>query len=480
MSRGESVAESFPRFLARGERRRVAELDEVRNRAREFAQKHVAPIALEIDAAAGADPGYFAWEMVREAGRYGLLSEMLPKPAGGNGGLAMSMSLVMEELSAACPGAATIIGAHGLGVSPVLLIGGPSHWDGVLREVVTSELSERPVLFAAALTEPGAGTDMENPDLVNLAELNSRAERVAGGYRLYGTKRFISNGSVAKWIATLMPVDQSRPGDTSIFCLVDADSDGFSVSRVEHKMGQRACPAAELTYDGVFVPDSLVVGREGDGFPATMMVLTISRAPVGAIGTGIARGAYDRLLHWLRHDDRADGLLATQPVQLALARMRERIHVGRQAYMDAANQLDDATVAGALGHRSLKLAGLLPHSLRSRSFVRKQFGSPQTAQKIAEVFAKQVGDAAMSQALGMSSLAKALGGDVGMEVTGMALEIAGFECGDLRPELEKLWRDAKLVQIFEGTNQLNRLEVFSTICLGESMPVTPRIEQVAA
>lgn len=480
MSPVESVADSFPRFLARGERRRAAELDELRIRTREFAQEHVVPVALEIDAAASADPTYFAWEMVREAGKYGMLSDMVPKPAGGTGGLGVSMSLMMEELSAACPGAATIIGAHGLGVLPVLMVGGPSHWDGVLREIVTEAESERPVLFAAALTEPGAGTDMENPELVDLAELNSRAERVDGGYRLYGTKRFISNGDVAKWIATVMPVDQSRPSETSIFCLVDAQSDGFSVSRVEHKMGQRACHAAELSYDGVFVPDSLVVGREGDGFPATMMVLTVSRAPVGAIGTGIARGAYDRLLHWLRHDGRADGLLATQPVQLALARMRERIHVGRQAYMDAAMLLDDATMAGALNSSAIKLAGMMPRSLRTTSFVRNKFNSAQTAQKVAEVFATQVGDGAMSKALGMSSLAKALGGDVGMEVTGMALEIAGLECGDLRPELEKLWRDAKLVQIFEGTNQLNRLEVFSTICMGESMPITPRIDGVAA
>jgi len=116
---------------------------------------------------------------------------------------------------------------------------------------------------------------------------------VPGGFRLSGTKRFISNGSVARWITILMATDPRRPAETWTCFLVDARSEGFAVSRVEHKMGQRACPAAELAFDEVFVPDERIVGREGDGAAATMIVLACSRGPVGAIATGIARGAYE-------------------------------------------------------------------------------------------------------------------------------------------------------------------------------------------
>src|SRR5690606_17106327 len=139
-------------------------------------------------------------------------------------------------------------------------------------------------------------------ELLGRARISSEARQVPGGYLLSGTKRFISNGSVARWLTVLMPVDPKRPAETWTCFLVDARTPGFSVARAEHKMGQRACPAAELVFDQVFVPDHRVVGRVGDGAGATLTVLAASRPPVGAIATGIARGAYERLLGWLRSD----------------------------------------------------------------------------------------------------------------------------------------------------------------------------------
>ena len=123
------------------------------------------PRALEIDRRTGEDPSWFDWDLVRAGAEHGMLGFLIPKPAGGSGGLATQAAVVMEELCAACPGIALIFGAHALGISP-LLLGGPSQWDGVLAELVASERTGEPQLMACAITEPEAGTDVEDPDLL--------------------------------------------------------------------------------------------------------------------------------------------------------------------------------------------------------------------------------------------------------------------------------------------------------------------------
>jgi acyl-CoA dehydrogenase len=482
-----SLQERFPRFQdGRGrvwswlhDGARQAELEEVRARAQRFAEAHVRPRALAIDRLAGEDPRYFDWDLVRAGGQHGMLSLLIPAQAGGAGGLAMHAAVVLEELCAACPGIANIFGAHALGISP-LLFGGPAHWDGLLAELVRSERSEAPLLMACAITEPDAGTDVEDPELLKRARLTSHARRVAGGYRLSGTKRFISNGSVAHWITVMMPTDPRRAAETWTCFLVDARSEGFAVSRVEHKMGQRACPAAELTFDEVFVPDELVVGREGDGAAATMIVLASSRPPVGAIATGIARGAYERVYAWLQEDPAAEGLLEREHVQLALAAMAEEIHLARQAYMDAATELDRAALGGVLAHPAVRALGHLPSSVRRMPAVRRRLTSTGMKDTTVAVLHRTTSERALTRSVGLSSLAKARGADVAMRVTGAALELAGLRAGAARPELEKLFRDAKLTQIYEGTNQLNRLEVYRALCHHETLHCLPPLHHAAA
>jgi alkylation response protein AidB-like acyl-CoA dehydrogenase len=482
-----SLREQFPRFGGHHGRvsallhdgARVDELEQARARARDFAETHVRPRALEIDRRAGEDPRYFDWDLVRSGAQHGMLSFLIPSAAGGAGGLSAHAAVVLEELCAACPGIANIFGAHALGISP-LLLGGPAHWDGVLAELARSERSDSPLLMACAITEPDAGTDVEDPELLARAQLTSRAARVPGGYRLSGTKRFISNGSVARWITAMMPTDPRRPAETWTCFLVDARSEGFAVSRVEHKMGQRACPAAELTFDDVFVPDELVVGREGDGAPATMIVLACSRPPVGAIATGIARGAYERVLAWLEADTDADGLLEREHVQLVLAEMEEEIHLARQAYMDAATELDSVALGGVLSHPAVRALALLPASVRRRSPVRRRLNSTRMKDTTVAVLRRATNERALTRSLGLSSLAKARGADVAMRVTGAALELVGLRGGPVRAELEKLFRDAKLTQIYEGTNQLNRLEVYRALCRGQTIRSLPPLRPARA
>ena len=204
-------------------------------------------------------------------------------------------------------------------------------------------------------------------------------------------------------------------------------------------------------------------------------MLAASRPPVGAIATGIARGAYERLLGWLREDPVAEGMLERQHVQLQLALMAEEIHLARQAYMDAATELDVVALGDALGHPLLRAMALVPPFVRRRPRVRSLISSASAREATARFLSRTANDRAITRSLGLSSLAKARGGDVAMRVTHAALEVVGLSDAPVRAELEKLWRDAKLTQIYEGTNQLNRIEVYRALIAGETMPALPKL-----
>lgn len=473
------LRERFPRINQRMGHARLRELERLRMRARRFADRYARPRALEVDRRAGEDPRFFDWELVRAGAREGLLSFLIPKPAGGGGGLATEAAIVMEELCAACPGIALIFGAHALGISP-LLLGGPVEWDGVLAELVASEEEERPTLMACAITEPEAGTDVEDPELLARGRITTHARPVPGGYRLTGAKRFISNGSVARWITILMPTDPRRPAETWTCFLLDARSEGFAVSKVEHKMGQRACPAAELSLQDVFVPSERVVGRAGDGAAATMIVLACSRPPVAAIATGIARGAYERVSEWIAEDPAAAELRGRQHVELQLAQMEEEIHLARQAYMDAATEVDEVALGGALRHPLVRALGHVPPAARRSRPLRDWIGSQRAADATVAVLRRTTSERAVTRSVALSSLAKAHCADVAMSVTARALELVGLQDVPVRAELQKLWRDAKLTQIYEGTNQLNRIEVHRGLCERRTMSCLPARRASAA
>jgi acyl-CoA dehydrogenase len=227
----------------------------------------------------------------------------------------------------------------------------------------------------------------------------------------------------------------------------------------------------------VFVPDERVVGREGDGAAETTIVLACSRPPVGAIATGIARGAYERVLGWLEEDRTAKGLLERQHVQLALASMEEEIHLARQAYMDAATELDHRALGRAMSHPAVHALGHVPASVRRRAPVRGWLASDRARDATVALLHRATSERAVTRSLALSSMAKARGGDVAMRVTGAALELVGLRAGPVRAELEKLWRDAKLTQIYEGTNQLNRSEVYRGLCRPEAIGCLPPLRR---
>lgn len=465
-----SLVEMAPRISGHPQLtgRRLAKLEEDVFKTRDFVHKTIRPRALEIDRKAFDDPGEIEWDIVREGGRLGLLNIITPRAAGGEHDHAcLRAALISEELAAGCAGYATFFGAHSLGASP-LVFGGPAFWDGAIKEAAASASDPRPQIMAFCITEPTAGTDVEHHVWMRTAKIVTRADKTKGGWLLSGTKHFISNGNVATWLTVFMPTDPKRPYETLTAFLVSGRADGLSVTNVEHKMGHRSSPAAELSFDNVFVADHDVIGRVGDGMTLTIGVLAGSRPPVGAIGTGIARGAYERLLDWLNNDPAAAGLLERQQVQMALAQMYEEIHLARQAYIDAATHFDSVSIGSLTGAPLMRMLNQAP------AIARKSMGTSVGRRVTMEVMARKIGNRRLTESLGLSSLAKARGSDTAVKVTGMALEIAGLDCGDLRPELEKCHRDAKLTQIYEGTNQLNRLEVFEALVAEHTMHLLPK------
>jgi len=377
----------------------------VQKLARQFAEREIKPIALKLDQ---APKDYFHWDIVRKGAEIGLLSFFIPEAYGGAGQGVMCYAVLMEELSAACSGVALIFGAHGLGLAPIILSGDLEAWERFLPPIVEAERSGQPKLCAYAITEPSAGSDVEDPEGSRTARLTTFARKVSGGYVLNGRKCFISNGSVASLITVFASLDPAAGVDAWTCFAVPADSPGFSVGTIEDKMGQRACPAAELIFEDCFVPAENVIGGEGGGWALNQQVLASSRGPVGAIAVGIARAAYEAALAYAK--ERWQGgkrIIEHQAIRMMLADMRTQVEAARLMAWKACWLADN------------------------------QLPPPAEWAAMAKVFCS----------------------DVAMRVTTDAVQILGGYGYMREYGVEKLMRDAKLTQIYEGTNQINRLAV---------------------
>lgn len=375
--------------------------------ARDFAARFVAPKALAID----KDPhGPLRDELVREGAKAGMLSFLLPEALGGSGGDIFAGILVTEQIARACSGAAVLFGATGLGLAPLMLSGNFALLQELVPPLVATWDTDAPKLAALAATEADMGSDIMTGDPA--ARMGTRATRVEGGYKLDGNKVFISNGSLAGLVTVFATTDRSRPIRESWCCFaVTDDTPGFAVGQVFDKMGQRAAPAVELVFDDAFVPESHRVVPEGYGWQLTNMIMAVTRAPVGAIALGIATAAYEKAIEYA--EVRVQGgkpIVQHQAVALMLADMAIRVEAARALVYKAGRAI-------AAGRPSIK------------------------ASSMAKAYAA---DAAVANAL---DAIQVLGGNGYMHEFGV----------------EKLLRDAKLTQIYEGTNQMNRLELVEAI-----------------
>lgn len=458
-----NTREAYPRLLMLEKSMPgfVEQIASVQRDGREFGEKYIRPVAQELDKKMEKDETYFPWDIVKKATEYGFLSYIIPKSFSGKGLFTTHFAVLMEELCSYCPGIANIFGAHALGICPLLLSPDIGHYSRYLQTVAVAEKKGDPQLFALAITEPGAGSDYEDKDDMATANLCTHARKVDGGYILNGRKVFISNGSVARYIWVGAVLDRKRPLETTIAFVVPNDAKGFSVASIEKKMGQRACPAAELVFEDVFVPEEDRVGDEGEGEGLIAVVLGGSRGPVGAIATGIARGAFERLLEYL-NVTRVNGryLFEYQWCQLMLTDLMTKLQMARQLYFDATTCCDFLGIPSLMKHPLMKSLNLVPEVLMKSRASRRLFTSRPMYHFVRKLAANNVSKEDVGLIAAYSSMAKYMASDLAMEVTSRAVDIMGMDGAAEEYGVEKLYRDVKLTQIYEGTNQVNRLYAF--------------------
>ena len=363
----------------------------IRDAVRTLARERVAPRAAEIDRSAT-----FPEDLRALLAEQGILGLPFPERFGGLGADLLTVCLAIEALSAACATTGLILAVQELGALPLLLAGTEEQ----LERFVPGLAAGRD-LIAFALTEADAGSDA--------AAVRTRAIRDGESYVVSGTKRFISHGSVAHLVIVFAVTDPEadRRRRISAF-VVETDSPGFSVSRLEHKLGIRGSPTAELAFDEVRVPAANRIGAEGDGFDLAMRTLDRSRPGIAAQAIGIAQGALDAAAAYAgqrRQFGRAIGEF--QLVQGLLADMDARTEAARQLLYTACDEIEH--------------------------------GAPDAGR--------------------WSALCKLVAGDAAMAVTTDAVQVfGGYGYLDDFP-VERMMRDAKITQLYEGTQQIQRLVI---------------------
>lgn len=449
--------------------------------ARKFNDEVIRPGALALDLKMHEDPAYLPWDFVKEAGKWGFYSMFLPKMFGGGGVAVLAGPPLTEELASACLGMANLIQVHYLGVAALACTMNMRLMNKLFREVAAGEKSGVPCLFSTAITEPGAGTDVEETDLVDRGNITCHAKKVDGGYLVNGTKIFISSGHLSTWHMLIAYRDLEKPSQNTVVMAVRNGMKGFSFGKMEKKMGQKGCPASELIFDDCFVPDEYVCGSPDDisykGMDKKAViqlllddVLSASRAGVGAFGAGAARGAFETALKLAARTKIAGRLLLNYEwAQCLLAEMYKNVVTARLMYMESsyANGLYGSTAAlqARPAYYYMKftprfwfdrvVSGWLGKPVATRIMRRLRFlrNSEDKAQRVA----------------GLGSLAKFFCTDMGIRNCHLALDLMGQAGLRHDRQAEKFLRDAKLLQIYEGTNQLNRLNVFKCL-IGRNYP----------
>ena len=370
---------------------------QVREMARKFADEVVAPRARELD-----EKEEFPADIVRQMGELGFMGLPYPEKYGGAGLDTLAYAIAVEEISRVCASTGITLAAHvSLGCGPVYQFGTEEQ---KMRFLVPMARGE--AIGAFGLTEPGAGSDA--------AGTQTRAERVNGGWRVNGSKIYITNGSVAKFITFTARTDASQGVKGISAFIMDTATPGFRVGKREKKMGHRGSDTVEVVFEDCLVPGENMIGDPSAGFSAFMRTLTGGRISIGAMALGIARGAYEHSLRYSKERKQFNQPIASfQGVQFMLADMATKIEASRLLVYHAA-MLKDA------GHPHVKEAA------------------------IAKLFASEASN----------------------WVTDKAIQIHGG-IGYMRDlPVERMHRDAKLMEIGEGTSEIQRMVIAREILRG--------------
>lgn len=344
--------------------------------------------------------GKFAWDLAEVYSKYGFLSLLIPKEYGGMDADITSFCLVTEEIANLCASSALLVIVQAVGTMPVVL-GGTNE----LKERVLPRLAKEKGLICFCLTEPESGSDA--------ASVRTKAALKGDHYVINGRKCFITNGGVADFytiFATTYP-DKKIEGITGF--VIEKGTPGLSIGKTEEKMGIRGSNTTEVILEDVKVPLSQRIGDEGAGWWQMMRTLNRSRPAIGAQAVGLAQGALDYLIRFGQEKGWAKGKEDRIGVQLMLADMAVEIEAARALVYKAANMMDE-----------------------------KAKGTPVQV---------------------LSAMSKYFASDVAMKVTTDAVQVLQWQGLTQRHPVERMMRDAKVIQIFEGTNQIQRMVVAHTV-----------------
>ena len=336
--------------------------------------------------------GEFPWPIVKEMARMDFFRLWMPAEYEGMGGGVLDLVLVTEEFSKACGGIALALAGTALGTFPILIAGNDEQKKKFLPVLASGE-----GLAAFCLTEPEAGSDA--------GAIQTNAKLAGDHYILNGTKHFITNGGVAKYYTVIANTDPSRGSRGASAFIVEEGAEGLIFGKKEDKMGIRASATCEVVFQDCKIPKANLLGREGQGFMVAMKTLDKSRPGVAAQALGIAQGAFDHAVRYARTRHQFGQSIASfQAIQFMLADMATEIEAVR-ALIYATSRMIDAG--------------------------EKDFGRE-------------------------SAMCKVLAGDVAMRVTTDCVQIFGGYGYMKDYPVEKYMRDAKITQIYEGTNQIQR------------------------
>ncbi|MBU1169945.1 MAG: acyl-CoA/acyl-ACP dehydrogenase [Proteobacteria bacterium] len=453
----------------------LKETREVVALARKFKEEVMRPITLSMDRQMQKDPEYLPWEFVRKANEWGFYTLWVPRIFGGKGYNSPSMSYFLEELGSECLGLSNLIGVHYLAVVTMFATFNIRLINKLLREVEDGQKTGIPCLLSLAITEPGAGTDVEEVELVDKGNVGCQATKVEGGYLINGSKIFISSGHVSRWHIVICYEDLKNPSDTMLVLPVKTGSKGFSFGRKEHKMGVKICPASELNFEDCFVPDDLVLmnkeqnqkNRRNNKQTNSQMidyVVSTSRAGVSAWGTGAARGAFENALDFaINTEVNGKRLVNHEWAQAMLAEMYKNVAISRLSYVETNYANGLCGLYKTIQFKPLFYYFKIVPKIVIDYIIRPIINLPVTTWVFRKIQLDGQTDAQFHRTSGWASLAKFTGTDAGVKNCQMALEIMGQAGLRQDRRAEKILRDSKLLQIYEGTNQLNRINLFKCL-----------------
>lgn len=339
--------------------------------------------------------GEYPWDVIKKAHGLGLINMHIPKEQGGLDLGIFDTCLVTEELAYGCTGIQTAIEANSLGQMPVIIAGNKAQKDKYLGRML-----EEPLMCAYCVTEPGAGSDV--------AGIKTKAVKKGNEYVINGQKMWITNGGHANWyfvLARTAEDPKTSAGKAFTGFIVDRDTPGLTVGRKEWNMGQRASDTRGITFEDVVVPAENVLGSEGMGFKIAMGAFDKTRPPVAAGAVGLAQRALDEATKYSMERKTMGKLICEhQAVAFILADMAIGVETARLATQRSAWEIDQ-------GRRNTYYA----------------------------------------------SIAKALAGDVANKCATDAVQVFGGNGFNSEYPVEKLMRDAKIYQIYEGTAQIQRV-----------------------